>query len=109
MTPEVILVYSDNAFGTADAVRYDDEEKLLRIFDLKNGMIDGSFHQLEVYAALYCLEYRMRPFNMDIELRIYQHDDVSIFMADPDVIFHHMDKLITFNKLYESLKEELRP
>ena len=54
MTPELILYYSDNCFGTADSISFDGH--LLRIHDLKTGKTQASFHQLEVYAALFCLE-----------------------------------------------------
>jgi hypothetical protein len=71
MSPEVVLFYSPNAFGTADAIAY--RHRRLRISDLKSGVSRTSEHQLEVYAALFCLEYEMDPFSMrDIELRIYQ-------------------------------------
>ena len=54
---EQVLYYSENCFGTADAISF--KYKTLRIFDLKTGMIPGSVHQLEIYAALFCLEYEM--------------------------------------------------
>lgn len=104
MTPEQPLYYSDNAFGTADAVSF--RKNLLRVHDLKNGTIVTKVTQLEVYAALFCLEYRVKPFEIEIELRIYQNDEVQIFEADPDVIFHIMDKIILFDKRINSLREE---
>ena len=104
MTPELVLYYSDNCFGTADAISF--RRGQLRIHDLKTGTTATSEHQLEVYAALFCLEYRMKPIEIETELRIYQNDDVQIFEADPDVIFHIMDKIITFDKRISALRME---
>src|SRR3954447_18268025 len=69
MTCEQVLYYSENCFGTADAISF--RYKTLRIHDLKTGVVKGSVHQLEVYAALFCLEYGVDPFQIKIELRIY--------------------------------------
>lgn len=105
MTPEQVLVYSDNAFGTADAISF--RKNKLRIHDLKTGEHKASFEQLEVYAAFFCLEYGIRPFDIDIELRLYQNDECSILIGDPDKITHIMDRLITFDKLIDAMKAEI--
>lgn len=104
MTSEQVLYYSDNCFGTADSIAF--RRNKLRIHDLKTGVTQTSEKQLEVYAALFCLEYRMRPFEIEIELRIYQSDEVRIYEADPDVITHIMDKIITFDKRITLIKME---
>jgi hypothetical protein len=104
MTPEQVLYYSDNCFGTADAISF--RRGMLRIHDLKTGVTPSSEHQLEVYAALFCLEYKFRPFEIEIELRIYQNDEVHIYEADPDVIFHIMDKIINFDKRIDAMRQE---
>lgn len=104
MTPEQILYYSENCFGTCDAISFRNNQ--LRIHDLKTGVTQTSIRQLEVYAALFCLEYKFKPFEIDIELRIYQNDEVQIYEADPDVIMHIMDKIITFNKRISDLRME---
>jgi len=104
MTPEQVLYYSDNCFGTADAISF--RRGTLRISDLKTGVSPTSEHQLEVYAALFCLEYMMKPFDMAIELRIYQSDEVREYAADPDMIAHIMDKIISFDKRIKILGEE---
>lgn len=104
MQPEQILYYSVNCFGTADAIAF--RRNKLRIHDLKTGVTPASEHQLEVYAALFCLEYRMKPFELEIELRIYQNDEIQIFEADPDVIFHIMDRIRTFDKRIEQIRME---
>lgn len=104
MTSEQVLYYSDNCFGTADSISF--RRNKLRIHDLKTGVTATSEKQLEVYAALFCLEYRMRPFEMETELRIYQSDEVKIYEADPDVITHIMDKIITFDKRITAIRLE---
>lgn len=104
MTPEQILYYSPNAFGTADTVAF--RRNKLRIHDLKTGLHPCSVHQLEVYAALFCLEYRFNPHEIEIELRIYQNDEVKIFDVDPDSIAHIIDKIVTFDKRINELRLE---
>jgi hypothetical protein len=104
MTPEQILYYSDNSFGTADAVSF--RRNKLRIHDLKTGVTPTSEHQLEVYAALFCLEYRFKPVDIEIELRLYQNNEVQIFIGDPDLITHIMDKIVTFDKRINAMRLE---
>ena len=79
MTPEQVLFYSVNAFGTADAIAFDERSKLLRIHDLKTGVTPASMAQLHVYAALFCLEYDKPPFEIKYDLRIYQNDEIAGF------------------------------
>lgn len=104
MTPEVPLFYSELAFGTADCVSF--RANTLRIHDLKTGVTETKVTQLEVYAALFCLEYNFRPFDIKIELRIYQNDEIRIYEADPDVIFHIMEKIKHFDRLITEFREE---
>jgi hypothetical protein len=56
MIPEQVLYYSDNCFGTADAISF--RKNFLRIHDLKTGATPAKMEQLMIYAALFCLEYR---------------------------------------------------
>jgi hypothetical protein len=72
MIPEQVLYYSENCFGTADAISF--RSNTLRIHDLKTGEIPAHMEQLEVYAALFCLEYHLKPDKINTELRIYQND-----------------------------------
>lgn len=96
MKPEQVLYYSDYAFGTADAIGFRDN--YLRIHDLKTGLTKTSVTQLEVYAAFFCLEYGFMPRELDgIELRIYQNDEVQIYMGDPHEITRIMSKIRAFN------------
>lgn len=83
MTSEQSLMYSEHCFGTADAISFDDKTKLLRIFDLKTGRGRVSFTQLDIYAALFCLEYGYNPEELIIEERIYQGPGYTINNPDP--------------------------
>lgn len=104
MVPEQVLFYSENCYGTADTISF--RKNVLRVHDLKSGVTRSSERQLYVYAALFCLEYEFKPFDIVTELRIYQNDEVRIYEADPETILYIMDKIITFDKLIETLKLE---
>lgn len=104
MTPEQVLFYSDNCFGTADAISF--RNNLLRIFDLKTGITPSHMEQLEIYAALFCLEYKYKPSDIDIELRIYQSDEIIIHKPKAEDILPIIDKIITFDKLINKIKAE---
>ena len=104
MTPEQVLYYSDNCFGTADSISFKDN--LLRIHDLKTGVTPAHMEQLEIYAALFCLEYKVKPADIDIELRIYQSDDIMVFNPTVEDIVPIMDKIITADKIISKIKEE---
>lgn len=104
MTPEQPLYYSDNCFGTADAISF--RQNMLRIHDLKTGVSPTSIKQLEIYAALFCLEYRVNPSEIGMELRIYQSNEVLVHEPDPNRIKYIMDKIIVFDKRIEKLKLE---
>src|SRR3954452_21791277 len=106
MFAEVVLFYSANAFGTADAISY--RHRILRISDLKSGATRTSEHQLEVYAALFCLEYNIDPFSMrEIELRIYQDSTVRTYHPDPYKIKEIMDKIVYFDEILNQLRKEV--
>lgn len=104
MSPEVVLYFSPNCFGTADAIGF--RRNKLRIHDLKTGITPTSPHQLEVYAALFCLEYRVKPTDIEIELRIYQSDEVRIYDPEPDDILHVMDRIVTFDRRITAIRQE---
>jgi hypothetical protein len=104
MSAERVLYYSDNCFGTADAIGL--RKNVLRIFDLKTGISQTSEHQLEVYAALFCLEYNFIPFELEFDLRIYQRDEVREYEGDPDVIIHIMEKIKAFDKRITAMRLE---
>lgn len=104
MTPEQVLFYSPNAFGTADAISF--KKNKLRIHDLKTGVSDVSMVQLEIYAAFFCLEYDVNPKDIEMELRIYQSGQVMVNEPNPDDIYHLMDKIVTFDRCISELREE---
>lgn len=104
MTPEVLLFYSENCFGTTDAISF--RNNLLRIHDLKTGVTPAHIEQLEVYAALFCLEYKIRPSDIDIELRLYQSDDILYANPTAEIIVPIMDKIITFDKIINKIRSE---
>lgn len=104
MSPEVVLYYSDNCFGTADAISFRD--KILRIHDYKSGIVPAHIEQLLIYAALFCLEYRMKPAEFDTELRIYQSDDIQVHNPAPDEILAVMDRIVSADKVITKIKSE---
>lgn len=105
MNSEQVLCYSENCFGTADAICYRNGE--LRIHDLKTGEVPAHIEQLLIYAALFCLEYRIKPGEIKfIELRIYQSNDMEVLHPNADEILPIMDKIIRFDKEIQKMKEE---
>lgn len=104
MTPEQILYYSPNAFGTADTISFRDD--FLRIHDLKTGVSPVSMDQLEVYVAYFCLEYKVKPKDIDIELRLYQSDEIVIHKPEWKDIQLIMEKIVDFDKRIELIKSE---
>lgn len=104
MTPEQPLYFSDNCFGTADAISF--HKNFLRIHDLKTGVTPAHMEQLMIYEALFCLEYDYDPNDIEAELRIYQSDDIQVLSPEPKVIRLVMDRIIFFDKALNKLKEE---
>lgn len=105
MRPEQPLRYSSFCFGTADSISF--YGNVLRIFDLKTGTIKASMKQLEIYAALFCLEYEVEPWNLEeIELRIYQNGEVNVEYPEDDLIKSIMDKIIRFDVCLQKIKED---
>lgn len=104
MTPEQVLYYSENCFGTADAISFRDG--YLRIHDLKTGAIPAHMEQLMIYAALFCLEYKIKPSEIEIELRIYQSDEVMVHNPSADEIVPIIEKIINFDKIINKIRFE---
>lgn len=104
MTPEQVLYYSDNCFGTADAISFRNGQ--LRIHDLKTGATPAHMEQLLVYTALFCLEYNCRPSDISTELRIYQSDDIILYEPTSEDIVPIMDNIISFDKIIDRMKNE---
>jgi hypothetical protein len=104
MNTEVVLYYSDRFFGTADAISF--RNNFLRIHDLKSGKIPAKMEQLEIYAALFCLEYKVKPKDIDMELRIYQNDEILYHNPTAEDIAPVMDQIIRLDKLLEKVDYE---
>lgn len=104
LTPEQPLMYSENCFGTADAIGFKD--KLLRIHDYKSGVIKAHMEQLLIYSALFCLEYREDPKKIRMETRIYQNDEIDIYEPSPDEIQDIMNKIREFDQVIKRIKLE---
>ena len=107
MDSEVLLFYSPNAFGTADAIRYDPPKKdnprgFLRIHDLKTGVTKPKMEQLLVYAAYFCLEYSVKPEKTDMILRIYQGDNIDEVIPEPEDVYDIMHSIKEFSALLEN-------
>jgi len=103
MKSEQTLYYSENCFGTTDAICF--RNNTLRIHDLKTGITPAHMEQLLIYSALFCLEYKIKPGDIEIELRIYQNDEILYHNPTADEVVPIMDKIITFDKIIGKLKE----
>lgn len=104
MSTEVVLYYSDRFFGTADSISF--RKNFLRIHDLKTGENPADMEQLEIYAALFCLEYSVKPENIEMELRLYQNDEVIYHNPAPEDIRAIMNHIIHLDQLLATLEEE---
>ena len=104
MKPEQVLYYSDNCFGTADAIVF--RNNLLRIHDLKTGVTRAHMEQLEIYAALFCLEYMVKPETIEMELRLYQNDEVIYHNPDPKDIRAIMNHIVHLDQLLSDFEAE---
>lgn len=102
MTPEQVLYYSENCFGTTDAICFRND--FLRIHDLKTGVTPAHMEQLYIYAALFCLEYKIKPSEIEIETRIYQSDEILVDNPTTEIIVPIIDKIITLDKIITKLK-----
>ncbi len=102
MTVEQPLYYSDCIFGTADTIAFRDNN--LRIHDYKSGAHPASMDQLMSYAALFFLEYRIKPRDVHTELRIYQSGEIITCEPEPDEIEDIMSCIINITKLSEKQK-----
>lgn len=103
MTPEVVLFYSINCFGTTDVICFN--KGVLRVHDLKTGVHPGSHHQIEIYFSLFCLEYKYNPYDIEMIGRIYQNNDVDEFHGNPKEIREIMEKIKKFDRRINEMKE----
>lgn len=103
MSSEVVLKYSNNCFGTADGIKYDDENETLYVFDLKTGLSKPSFKQLYIYCALFCLEYlldteKVVP-DMTFVCRLYQGNGYEEEIVDPSVILETIKQIVAMDQV----------
>lgn len=103
MNSEQILYYSNYCFGTADAISFNGRK--LKIFDLKTGTTKASFNQLDIYAALFCLEYTVSPNDIQIEERIYQNNTIEENQPSADDILYIMGKIVDFDQKLQELSD----
>lgn len=104
MTPEQVLFYSYNCYGTTDAISFRDN--ILRIHDLKTGEVPGHMEQLKIYAAIFCLEYGIDPNDIEIELRIYQSNEILIHNPSQEEIKPIMEKIVNFDNVIDNIKKQ---
>lgn len=104
MTPEVILCHG-NFFGTTDAINFSEDDRFLRIHDYKSGATPAHIEQLIIYAALFCLEYRIKPSSISSELRIYQAGEIVFHNPVPEEIDSFCNKILEFDKFMTHMKE----
>lgn len=105
MTPEVTLYYSEFCFGKTDAIGFN--EFILRISDLKTGVTRTSFDQLLIYAALFCLEYEVSPFDIKrFELRIYQNDAIKLLKPKNEDVYVIMNRIIEADEQLNLIRKE---
>ena len=104
MDPEVCLYYSENAFGTTDAISF--RNNFLRVHDYKSGKIQASIKQLEIYQALFCLEYNQDPHKIESELRLYQFDEVFVHNPESELIQYIMDKIVNSDRKIKELQSQ---
>ena len=104
MVVEQPLVYSENIFGTADSIIFKDN--LLRIHDLKTGTGEPKIEQLETYAALFCLEYDIRPADIEFELRLYHWTGLITHNPTVEDLLPIIDSILTIEKIAYSVEKE---
>lgn len=105
LTPEQPLKYSDYCFGTADAISF--RNNLLRIHDYKSGVTQPKMEQLLAYAALFCLEYKYKPGEIDIELRLYYNDEIIVMNPTAEDVLPVMDAIVRHTKYLRELNGEV--
>lgn len=108
MEPEKLLWYSENLFGHADALMFKppigSRKGILRIHDLKTGIIPAHFDQLIIYAAIYCVTNNVDTDSIDIELRIYQNDDVQIYEPTCEEMNEYISSMVEADNIVNELR-----
>lgn len=104
MEPEKPLYYSKFCFGTPDAIVL--RSNVLRIHDLKTGVTPAHMEQLYIYASLFCLEYKVEPETLKMELRIYQNDEIVVDKPYSETIRSVMNTIVQFTDLLNKFEIE---
>ena len=104
LDPEVVLYYSEFCYGTSDAIGFKND--LLRIHDLKTGKIKAHMQQLYIYAALFCLEYSVKPGEIQMETRIYQNNEIFIDNPTAETILPIMNIIKKYSKILSDIKND---
>ena len=104
LDPEVVLYYSEFCYGTSDAIGFKND--LLRIHDLKTGKIEAHMQQLYIYAALFCLEYSVKPGEIQMETRIYQNNEIFIDNPTAETILPIMSIIKKYSKILSDIKND---
>lgn len=104
MVVEQPLVYSEHIFGTADSIIFKND--MLRIHDLKTGAMPAHMEQLMTYAAIFCLEYDIRPAEIQTELRLYQWDGIVVHKPTVEDLMPLLDRIITTEKIASNVERE---
>lgn len=104
LTPEQLVFYSLNCYGTADTIGFDPENNFLRVHDLKTGFTKVTQRQLYVYSAIFCHEYDYLPFDIEGELRIYQGDEVFAWPIDQQELSFVYDRIQEADRLIEAAR-----
>lgn len=106
LIPEQPLFFSFNAYATADAIGFDIETNTLQCFDLKTGVNPGNPLQLFIYAAYFCLEYDVEPFDIKYDLRIYQNDAIGMIETYPENIALIKGRIKHYDAMIDRINEE---
>lgn len=106
MEAEVPLYYSDDCFGTADAIGI--RNNILRIHDLKTGITATSMKQPLIYCGIFFFEYGdlFSPKNTRVILRIYQNDAIEEYEPEMPEIISVMSRIKTQAAFVAYLREE---
>lgn len=109
MNVEQGLQYSEHFFGHADTICF--RNNVLRIHDFKSGDNPAHIEQLKVYAALFCLEYEIKPSTITIILRLYQWHNIEEVVINTETdgyeeLIAIIDKIISSEKLIKNIEKE---
>lgn len=113
MDAERTLFFSLDCYGTADAIGFEqyvevvgDVVGFLRIHDLKTGVSPCSVEQLYIYAAIFCLEYGFKPYEIEGELRIYQNDKVDCYEIDRVTLTEVISTIVAHQRVIDEYRME---